>query len=336
MAGRRRAALIALAASLFARAAAADAPARVSLAATACDEVYDRAQLGAALRIELEADGVRELVEGAQDVLATIHVDVPQCRADAREIVVVIDDAATSKSVRRTIAIDAVARDARARALALAIAELLRASWAEISVRDAPPAALPPSIVAAVRLRPEPARPRTIAALALSTQLFPSYQSIVLGPALARAWEAHLPELGASIPIAGPLRARAAGGVSFGRAYDSLGTIDLGLAYGELGLALAGGSETVRFEIGPAATAGYGWATGHPASSGEGGHVSGAVVSGALATSLAVRLAGDWWSLAGVEAGGVLASLDARASNRAASGFGGPLVGISLGVGREL
>jgi hypothetical protein len=329
---RRRISLIA-AVLLFARTAAAEAPSRVAVKLPSCDDAFDKNAMVSALRIELAADGVRETIVGDGEAIAAIRIEATPCTADVREIVVVIDDAATSKSVRRTIAVDAMPAPSRPRALALAIAELLRASWAELSMVDAPPPreAVPPSIVSAVKLRrereaPRPERtPRTIARIALDTQVFPSYQSVVLGPTI-----------GASVPLFGPLRARADGGVAFGRAYDALGTIDLGIASGDIGVMLAGGTESVRFDLGPLVRVGYGWASGHPISGGESGHTSGVVLTGGLAASVFVRLAGDWWSVAGLEGGAVIQSVDAQAASRPAAGFGGPLVAVTLGLGHEL
>ncbi len=304
-------------------------------------------ELARLLRIELKTDGVSELVVGApQDALAMIRIDAIPCTSAAREVVVAIDDVATGKSVRRRIALDGVDAASRPRALALEVAELLRASWAELSVTNAPPSGtpVPVEVLRAVRLRnpppstsatpplqsstpspPASTAPRLIR-VTLAARVFPSYQSVVLGPAA-----------GVSVPLGSlPLTARVAAYAGFGKAYDALGTIDLALVGGDLGLMLAGGTDSVRAEIGPLLDIGNGWATGHPIAGGSGSSASAIVVSAHLAATGAVRVGAGWWSTADLAVGGVLQSFDAQAAGRSAAGFGGPVVSVGLGIAREL
>jgi hypothetical protein len=345
MARRRQrcGALIAVAVSLICARSSAEAPARVRIVLPACEDAFDQGELVRILRIELAAEGVREVVVGdARDVLASIRVDAVPCSRDAREIDLSIDDAATGKSVKRAIEIGDVPGASRPRALALATAELLRASWAELSMPDAPAPTreVPEGILRAVKLRPPPAnvppspspsrpaeaRTPPLAHVALDVRTFPSYQSVVLGPAL-----------GLSVPLGSlPLRARADGRAGFGKAYDALGTIDLTLVTGDVGLALTAGTESVRLDIGPLVAVGGAWASGTPTVGATGSRASAVVATAELAAQLAVRVAPGWWSVVGLAAGAVLQSLDAQAAGRPASGFGGPLLGVSLGVGHDL
>jgi hypothetical protein len=230
------------------------------------------------------------------------------------------------------------------RARALAAAELLRASWVELSMSDAPaaPRPAPESVVRAVKVRPPPATPPAAARgdaapastasaaalvrVSLDVRAFPSYQSVVLGPAI-----------GASVPVGSlPLRARADAQAGFGRAYDALGTIDLTLFTGDVGVALAAASESVRLDVGPLFALGNGWATGNPVSGASGARARALVATAQLAGTLAVRVAPGWWTIVGLDGGVVVQSLDAQAAGRPASGFGGPLLGVSLGIGRAL
>jgi hypothetical protein len=354
--GKRRARFFAVAIALtapFAATARAEAPARVRLELPACDDAFDKAELTRILRIELAADGVRDVEVGdtagapgpsaspsAESSLATIRVAATPCSTAAREVVIAIDDVATGKAVRRGVATADVAAASRPRALALAIAELLRASWVELAMPDAPApsAEVPDAVLRAVKLRPAraeaaptpapaPETPmRTLVRIAFDARAFPSYQSVVVGPSI-----------GASVPLGDlPLRARADAVAGFGKAYDALGTINLALGAGDLGLMLAGGTDAVRVELGPLLAMGSGWATGHPSGGGTGSSGNALIVTAQLAATFAVRISSGWWSSVGLEGGATLESLDAHAANRPASGFGGPLLGVSLGLAREL
>jgi hypothetical protein len=75
-----------------------------------------------------------------------------------------IGDEVTDKRVERTMDLTGMPPDSRPLAVAAAADELLRASWAELQMRDAPPPAMapPPAVLTAVRtsLRPIPSAPR--------------------------------------------------------------------------------------------------------------------------------------------------------------------------------
>jgi hypothetical protein len=329
----RRLALAFAVALIAAEARAQPAPARVRLVLPACETAFDGAELVRVLRIELGADGVREVIVGeAQGALATIKLDATPCSAEAREVTVAIDDAATGKSVKRALAVTDTDAASRPRALGLAIAELLRASWSELEMPDQPKTPVPEEVLRAVRLRARPREaappappPSVLLGATLEARLFPAYQSVVLGPRLS-----------ASILVGGPLRARIDAAVAAGQAHDPLGTIDLTLATGGLGLLLAGGSEAVQLEIGPMLSAGGGWASGNPNPGNTGGSASAFVMTLQGLASAAVRLGPGWRGVVAVDAGGTLQRLDAESAGHAAAGFGGVVLGVGLGVAREL
>ncbi len=128
----------------------ADKP-RVSIVVLGCDASLAReAQRIAA--IELRA----ALVEATPD-RATTKVTAT-CSADSANLRVL--DPTTGKSVERVVALSQAAASARARLLALAIAELVAASWSELEINPEPKA--PP----AVPLAPEAAREAARAAIA--------------------------------------------------------------------------------------------------------------------------------------------------------------------------
>ncbi len=111
-------------------AAAQEVPASVALRFDGCMN-----QLRSLLAIELRADGVRRVVTDDEDAIARIEL-LGACEAARVEVRIV--DRATSKRLARTVPMGDVAPEARARVLALAVAGLLRASWAELTLPGAP------------------------------------------------------------------------------------------------------------------------------------------------------------------------------------------------------
>jgi hypothetical protein len=77
--------------------------------------------------------------------------------AEHMRVSIDVQDAVTSKRVLRDIELARVARDARALALAQAAEELLRASWVELTMHDAPPPAVPPPPAIKRAVTPPPA-----------------------------------------------------------------------------------------------------------------------------------------------------------------------------------
>ncbi|HEX3697602.1 MAG TPA: hypothetical protein VH374_19680 [Polyangia bacterium] len=108
---------------------------RVSIAIAGCDEALAReAQRIAA--IELRAVLVEQTSDGATTQIAAT------CDAASADLQVL--DPTTGKSLRRSVALFQAAPAARARLLALAIAELVAASWSELETNPEPKA--PPAV----------------------------------------------------------------------------------------------------------------------------------------------------------------------------------------------
>ncbi len=76
--------------------------------------------------------------------LATLDVRAEKTAATTS---IGVDDGVTQKRVSRDLDLSGVPSDGRALVIALALDELLRASWAELMLSDARPAAPPPSVV---------------------------------------------------------------------------------------------------------------------------------------------------------------------------------------------
>jgi hypothetical protein len=86
--------------------------------------------------------------------------------------IIEVSDSITDKRIERTIDLSRIPADARPLAVATSTDELLRASWIELAMKDAPPPAMapPPEVTAAVASAlesPAPAAPRPAAELAV-------------------------------------------------------------------------------------------------------------------------------------------------------------------------
>jgi hypothetical protein len=123
------------------------------------------AQLRSAVLLDLRAglalSGITACVlgtEGSEAPLALLELDA--AAEDRVAVGIELHDTLTAKRVLRDVNLRAVSLDARALALAAAAEELLRASWAELALHDAPPPDRPPppEVQRAVRRSIEPAR----------------------------------------------------------------------------------------------------------------------------------------------------------------------------------
>lgn len=297
------------------------------------------------LRTELEGDGVEELrFEGeASDALAVIRVELARCGADATALTLTIDDAVTRKSVRRGVELGDVAPGGRARALALAVAELLRASWAELGLSTASDASARPAprvreamlvrLVDSLRRGGALAAPTRPAAtrsarwglgLSVAVLTFPAANAALLGGrasvslAPVRAW---------------PLRLRLDAGLHVGTAFDPLGEIDLGIATAGIATTLHAGGERVALELGPRIEFGWSWVAGRPSVAGaRAGEGDAAVFFASVLASLRVRVSPRWWTALDAVAGTALRSVIIESGMARAAGFTGPMLSLGLGV----
>jgi hypothetical protein len=208
-----------------ATAAAQSVPASVSIVRAECAEpLVDGARLLDHLRIELGADGVETVQEGAASgSLAILRVG----GCDPTALVATVEDPLTQKTVQRPISLAAVPERARARTLALLLAELLRASWAELMLVPEPEVPVPVTVRAALDRRVERA------ARALGTPVADSPRiAIAIAPELRLltdplgfAWGARTDVAIALGDL--PIDAEAGAGFRYAGAYVELGTLDL-------------------------------------------------------------------------------------------------------------
>lgn len=207
-----------------ASAAAQSVPASVSIVRAECPEpLVDGARLLDHLRIELGADGVETVEEGAvEGSLAILRVD----GCDPAALVATIEDPLTRKTVQRPISLAEVPERARARTLALLLAELLRASWAELIIVPEPEMEVPVTVRAALDRRVTEAA-RALGPVADSPRLAiavaPEFR--LLTDPIGFAWGAR-----ADVAIALgelPFYVEAGAGFRYAGAYVDLGTLDL-------------------------------------------------------------------------------------------------------------
>lgn len=339
---------VALALLLAAGAAGAQTPrvpARVRVEPPGCTAgPFDGDAWLGLVRNELETDGVQRVdvspaPAGDESALAIIRVEVSPCTADVAEVTVSIDDLVTRKSVRRAVALDDVPPAGRARALALAVAELLRASWAELALPDAPlpEVRVAPSLRRAVlaRLRPAVAAPsspppapaplRWWAGATLDARIFPGQSGALLGGRAVVTWD-PLPAF--------PLRLRVDAGGATGTAFARRGDVELRMASAALGVLLAGGGDRVDLAVGPRIEAGWAWVEGIPASAADVGRsADSGVAFASLTASVRVALTARLRALVDVSVGQTLSYVTVTADDDRVTGLRGPSLNLGVGVG---
>jgi hypothetical protein len=325
---------IAIAPSAFA--APGPAHVRVNFAAACTPSPIDRDAFLRVLDVELRTDGVDIDPAGANDAtLATIGLSIDPCTETARAIDITIDDFATAKSVRRTFDFGDIAHEARPRALALAVVELLHASWAELSLPNAKPAiAIPESIKHVVVLQapiaiapPSPPESESRAALRIDASLayrsFPSYDSDVLGGRLAFAFAP------ASSVVRFELDANAFGGTSF----DPLVVLHTNLASFGAAVLFARDVGAFEFGVGPRAEVGYAWA--HWTVNNVEASGSGTLFDLAAMLRLRALLGNNVSASFSAEIGDALHNFTLNVDGKRASGFGGVMLGSTIGIARS-
>lgn len=328
-------------------------PARVLLVPSACGvgaasgEAFVRQ-----LRVELAGDGVANVeVLRADDPpsepsLARVTVEPARCEADATVFVLGVDDAVTRKSVRREVDLGDVAPAGRPRALSIAAAELLRASWLELTMPTAPAprAPVPEPVRDAVRVRvraaqgeppPDPARvaPRAPPSpWSVQIPVAAELRAVASGPLALYGARVGL-TLGYALPgRALTLRMRVDGGAALGVSSTAWGQVELGAGTGALGLSLSRGG-LIAFELGPRVEVGGAWVRGtQPVPGYTVGEGSAVVALLGLSAAVRGRFTPQVGGFVELDLAGAVAGLDARVRNGLETYSAGGLLGAVLSV----
>lgn len=300
------------------------------------------------LAAELRLDGVREVLADA-DTSCVARITFTATSATRFEITV--DDLATGKEVMRPVDVAAVDESLRTRALAIAAAELLRASWLELATRPEPTIlSVPDELVAHVRahltdrLQPQATLPESAPREPEPSRSELSGRAATLN--VAGATRGYLSSglwlfgarVGVHIPIEFEwLVFRGDIGWLGGSVRSQLGAVDLWQLSFAIGISLSAEIGPVRLFAGPRLESGLGWAAGRPdeptTASGQGGDL---VVLGEFDAGASVHIV-DWFRVGGrVAAGWTFSGLEALVDGLAITGLVEGAFGATLFVAADL
>jgi hypothetical protein len=336
------AAALAAASFFFAAGARGDGtpPERVAIVLPTCaDAPLDVSAITPIVQRELHLDGVREVLPLAKDdewaaFVARLEVSLETCAPGSTTLTLSTSDAVSGSRSERALDLSSVPRAARARLVALSLAELLRASWMEVASPSHPVAAASaPSMTTTTSVsdrdaagppassdRPS-ATPPLRALASTRVRALPLADTTLLGG-----------EIGIDVPASDRVRFAFSGGAMATRAMHTLGAAWVGIGYGAAAVHLLAGSDAVGLHVGPRAELGAGWASGSAnagAAASTGAELVATVVLEAIGRaelSRAVALFG------GFEAGAVVRGFEARADGRSIAGVSGATLGAVFGV----
>lgn len=315
---------------------------QIQLTIDPCAEV-DPLEVRRFLRIELDA---RILQSGdlvpPDAARAAVSCEEDRIRLD-------IDDPITGKALVRKLAQSSTATATRARLLALALAELLLASWAELSL-DSPVAPLPaaaappPRVDRAAEVLPVQARLAASEQVRRHTQSAPTSR-IALGlhgVLLSFPAEGIAVLLGGALRLAGDLRPRLHWQIDLGGSYGTSRAEAGVLSAAFFGAAAALHYQhllgSFRLRAGGGGRLGAAWLRGHPDPSRQvlgmelWGPVAGPLLRLGAARDLPKRLA----AALEIEVGYMPIAVRGTIDGGRALGVEGVWVGVSLGVSRAL
>ncbi len=207
--------------------------------------------------------------------------------------------------------------DARARALALAVAEVVRVT-----------AEPPKSDLSAAPDPPPTLELRTTVDGAVGVRFFPVYATTLTD---VRAGVSSSPLFNAPA-----WRARVDVGVAVGSRQASLGRVGVVMPSSRVAAVRAGEGERYGFEVGPELGVGYAIASGTPNEGVTASRGTGWIVTAGLAANARVRIGERAGLELGLQLGHVLRGLELVAGDRPAAGIGGPFMGVTLRTGGDI
>lgn len=334
-------------------------PAAVQVVIAECPAIVQRKKLIERLRIELLTTGVQELAvmdpelnrgsEDHPDRLATLQVYYPECDDQSGVVNLRISDRLTAKYVERALFVGDIDAEARPRTIAVAVGELLRASWMELVLsddegEDTPSHALRNRMITrlqAVEASPEPiGETRKMRAGAsegsIEQRWFrPRIEWIAGGRMFPEGASGALTSaVSLSQPLNRHLRLHA-GALAAGGGTNADRVVHLFDVAGRVGMGVTGGKE---IEIELASIFELGWAR---LSGTNVRDTASFMMIGALHGVVRTRITRGLDVLLGLEGGYVLTPLmlafrDAELGTRIRGGLTGPVVGILLGLSGTL
>jgi hypothetical protein len=331
-------------------------PTGVRIVLASCDTLVPRKALLEQLRIELLSTGVVDIevvdpdtgnASDSQkaDRIATLQVYYPECDDTAGLVNLRISDRLTSKYVERTLVVSDVGPEARPRAVALAIVELLRASWLELVIAQRPGETEGPSDAVRNRLvthlkeataedpdieaprRERPSEPDDKAHLADERWAKKRLEWIGAGRFYPKGDSG---DLSTTVKLSLPLNRRLrlhTGAMAAGGGVNAQRDVNMFQAGGVFGLGLSGGSEP-EVEVASIFEVGFWRLSGEDVRD-----VSRVGSIGLLQGTVRAPVAAGVDALVGVQAGYVLSSVQLKTTaTQPAAGFEGPVVGVCVGL----
>lgn len=308
-------------------------------------------ELDPALMAEVRTDLASELkrrhlavcVPGSTARLPAVIVDV---RTLDESVVIELDDHVTAKRVARDLSLTAIPANGRALAVAIAIDELLRASWAELTLQTRPlPSGSEPEAEAAEDGEQEPRYRETLTINARGARSSQGARlPLELGFALGYA---HTSARFDAFSLAAraalyPLRLawfelRASGLVSL-PSESTYGDVMASGVGGSLTAGLCAPREDRRWAACGGARLGFDWLSfrGFHADEASASTKRASVLRAGGVALLAWRVAGRSWLFGELELGGVLRGAEASDGTRTILGVTGSWLAAQLGVGFEL
>jgi hypothetical protein len=250
-----------------------------------------------------------------------IALQLEPCDPAAAEVAIAVSGPAPSVAMHRTLPLGDVSPPARPRALAMGVAELVRAV-----VAPAPPPAATATQPAATPPPINDDRPRFRTALAATLEL-PAYPG-----RHSHLWGGRIAATGAASRWYGAVELfAAAGNASF-----PLGTVAMRVVGGGLSAGPRFALRRLTLDVGATGALAWGWAGGETSQPGittdSGGALIATVGARAALTFPFAPAPGGWALRATVEGGAVVRGIEAHVEGSDPAGLAGPYVIIGLGL----
>jgi hypothetical protein len=256
-----------------------------------------------------------------------VRLEIVPCTADADRLHASARAPVDSRAVERVISLADVARTARPRALALAVAELVR--WLEQGAEDTTTEAVVVQATAAPSSTAEPQSPARPLALALGVEAeargLPTRDTMMWGGRARLV--AHRRWLRVDLDL----------GASYARVPGELGVVSLRCASAGLGLGPRFATRTVIAHLGLRAELGRVWIRGKPALADvRAGSGSDLIANVGLRLSLEAPAQGKLRPSLTLESGGILRGVKANVDGQPVAGMTGYYVLVALGIAVSL